>query len=301
MSFFSIVIPAYNRSGFLVKTIESIQLQDFEDWECIVVDDGSTDDTRAVIETLIQKDSRIRYIYQNNAERSAARNTGIKNAQGDYVCFLDSVDAFLEKHLSHLYDDISKKKHPVAMFFTNYILSKNGVFTNQVFPSLGNDVFHYLCYNPIIPARVCIHRDILLKELFDEEIVIVEDLLLWIRIAVNYPLIHIEKETVVYNLHEDNSVNIGNQAALKRLNGLLIFEKKYKEIKKILKRKNWKYLIGDTHFNVMKYYLYKGYKYLAIKHLLLSIFYQKRHPQLKHKLYVCYKIMFNQSIKEYTY
>jgi glycosyltransferase involved in cell wall biosynthesis len=69
---FSIIIPTYNRADLIPETIRSVQNQTFKDWECIIVDDGSTDNTKSIIEDLIKQDSRIKYVYQENAERSAA-------------------------------------------------------------------------------------------------------------------------------------------------------------------------------------------------------------------------------------
>jgi glycosyltransferase involved in cell wall biosynthesis len=70
--FFSVIIPAYNRASILPETIESIQKQSFDSWEIIVVDDGSKDNTEEVVRGILSQDSRINYVYQENAERSAA-------------------------------------------------------------------------------------------------------------------------------------------------------------------------------------------------------------------------------------
>ena len=104
--FFSIIIPTYNRSGVLSIAIESIIVQRYEDWELIIVDDGSTDDTKKIVQEFLEKDSRIKYIFQENQERSAARNNGIKHADGDWVCFLDSDDVYLTNHLETLRQNI---------------------------------------------------------------------------------------------------------------------------------------------------------------------------------------------------
>jgi glycosyltransferase involved in cell wall biosynthesis len=299
MPFFSIVIPVYNRSLFIIEAIKSIQNQSFKDWECIVVDDGSTDDSASVIKKLVEEDNRIHYIYQENAERSVARNNGIKNSKGNYICFLDSDDEFLPNHLQVLYNQINIKGAPEALFFTNYILSKLGEIKSQYLPTLKGDVLTYLFYNPIIPARVCIHSAILQEDLFDEEIVIVEDLLLWIRIALKHPVFHIEQSTVVYNIHDDNSVNIQNNAATKRLNGLKVFKKKHPKIMTKIPSKIWNDVFGDTHFNVMKYYIYENQNKLAFKHLFLSIVYQKVNIHFKHKMYVMFNLVLNRTIPEY--
>ena len=95
--YFSIIIPAFNRAHLISKAIDSVIAQTFEDWELIIVDDGSTDNTKDLICNYQEKDSRINYIFQKNAERSAARNNGIANAKGEYICFLDSDDYWCDK------------------------------------------------------------------------------------------------------------------------------------------------------------------------------------------------------------
>jgi len=98
--FFSIIVPTYNRAHLISKAIESVIAQSFVNWELIIVDDGSTDKTMDLIASYQEKDTRIRYIYQENAERSAARNNGIDHAKGEYICFLDSDDYYLKKNLN---------------------------------------------------------------------------------------------------------------------------------------------------------------------------------------------------------
>jgi len=302
MAFFSIVIPTYNRAELISNTILSVQQQSFIDWECIVVDDGSTDNTRFVIENIIAADGRIKYFYQENAERSAARNNGILKSTGEYVCFLDSDDLYKSNHLSVLFEEIQSLLLPRAMFFTNYeISSKDGLF-QPLFPNLNvtPEVLMYLFYNPIIPARVCIHKSILENEKFDIDIVIVEDLLLWVKIAIKHLLYHVEKTTVIYTLHDDNSINLKNNSASKRLAGLQLFKTKYPEILKLIPSKIWHDVIGDTHFNIMKFHLYNQNISKALKHLLLSIFYQRNHSQLKHKIFILSKIVLMKRIHEYS-
>ena len=94
---FSIIIPVYNVEGYLRDCLESVLSQTFADWEAICVDDGSSDDSRAIMEEYAQKDSRIKAVMQKNAGTAAARNTGLKAAKGDYIFFLDS-DDWIESH-----------------------------------------------------------------------------------------------------------------------------------------------------------------------------------------------------------
>lgn len=95
----SIVIPAYNRRNFIGETVDSVLAQTYNELEVIVVDDGSTDGTGDYLRSRYAGDSRFHYIWQENAERSVARNTGIKAAKGEYVAFLDSDDVWLSGKL----------------------------------------------------------------------------------------------------------------------------------------------------------------------------------------------------------
>jgi len=95
---FSVIIPVYNRGSEVRRAIDSVLAQAYTNFELIVVDDGSTDATAAVIQSY--NDTRLRYIYQNNSERGAARNTGAKSASGAFITYLDSDDEFLNEHLS---------------------------------------------------------------------------------------------------------------------------------------------------------------------------------------------------------
>jgi cellulose synthase/poly-beta-1,6-N-acetylglucosamine synthase-like glycosyltransferase len=96
----SIILPTYNRAKFLPQAFESIRSQQFSDWELIVVDDGSTDDTRDLVKDLSRGWSQpVRYIYQANQGAYGARNTGLDLAEGEYVAFLDSDDIWLPHHL----------------------------------------------------------------------------------------------------------------------------------------------------------------------------------------------------------
>jgi glycosyltransferase involved in cell wall biosynthesis len=91
----SVIIPFYNQGGFLTEAIASLLTQTVADWECIIVNDGSTDNTATVAEDLAQADARIRLVNQTNKGLSAARNIGIKEAKGDYFQFLDADDIIL--------------------------------------------------------------------------------------------------------------------------------------------------------------------------------------------------------------
>lgn len=121
---FSVVIPLYNRREAIVRAIESVQRQTFQDFEIVVVDDGSSDSPEEVITGL--DDSRVRLIRQDNAGAAAARNTGIDEARGNYIAFLDSDDTFLPHHLESALAYLTP--NPTACTYTQVVVERgNGV------------------------------------------------------------------------------------------------------------------------------------------------------------------------------
>lgn len=114
---FSIILPTYNRANLLGTAIESVISQDFHDWELFVIDNASTDHTRELVASY--NDSRIEYLYTETKGRSLARNIGLDNVKGEWICFLDSDDYYKKQHLSILFESISN--------YPNYDIHKTGV------------------------------------------------------------------------------------------------------------------------------------------------------------------------------
>lgn len=125
MIFFSVIIPTYNRSKLLVDTVNSVLLQNYLSFEVIIVDDGSTDDTRQVIKSNYSHNSQIKYYYKQNEERGAARNFGLKHAKGDYAVFVDS-DDFLKPHYLQTLQEIISKHPDVKLLAAKYDYDNNG-------------------------------------------------------------------------------------------------------------------------------------------------------------------------------
>jgi len=141
--FFSIVIPSHNRAHTIATTIESCLAQSFDDLEVLIVDDGSTDDTQAIVEAI--GDPRIRYLTRPNGGPAAARNTGIAAARGHYIAFLDSDDRFLPDKLRHCHDHITTTGAQV-LYGPMYV--DRGVGRMWIRPASGmrpgEEVFDYL-------------------------------------------------------------------------------------------------------------------------------------------------------------
>lgn len=113
---FSITIPAYNAAATLGETIDSVLSQSFKDWEIVIVDDGSTDDTRALAERCASRDSRIRVVHQENRGSGGAYNTAVRNARSDLLVMLSADDLLLPEHLSQF--DRFVREHSDAAIFT---------------------------------------------------------------------------------------------------------------------------------------------------------------------------------------
>ena len=88
----SVIVPCYNQEAFLDESLASVANQTYTNWECIIVDDGSTDSSALIAKAWQEKDARFKYFYQENKRLSGARNTGLTLAQGDLIQFLDGDD-----------------------------------------------------------------------------------------------------------------------------------------------------------------------------------------------------------------
>jgi glycosyltransferase involved in cell wall biosynthesis len=112
--FFSVILTTYNRAALLKRALDSLIVQTETDWEAIIVDDGSTDNTETLIHSYLENDSRIKYVYQENAGYSLSKNTGIFLANGKFITFLDSDDEYLADHLETR--KIILQRHPEIQF-----------------------------------------------------------------------------------------------------------------------------------------------------------------------------------------
>ncbi len=207
--FFSIITPSFNRARFLPGTIKSVLQQTFENFEYIIIDDASDDNTKEIVDSF--NDNRLVY-YRNekNIERGASRNKGIEISKGKYICFLDSDDAFCPNHLQVFYDFIVNDSSPAMLFTNSFLVEGNTERVEKIVPKLDcqNILKYLLVYTPN-PARVCIERSILNEFRFDDTIPGLEDIDLWLRIAIKYPVKHIWKYTNIYSVHK-NSYTLGD-------------------------------------------------------------------------------------------
>lgn len=201
---FSIVLPCHNREQFLPRSIGSVVRQSCQNWELIVVDDGSTDKTHDVVAGF--NDSRITYVYQENAERSAARNKGIAKSSGAWICFLDSDDEYQTDHLQELAKFIEVHKPLPGLIATGLITQEGLTTKHKAFFELQKNILEEIGSKFLIPTQVCVHRSIFEIERFDERYRLWEDTHLWFRIAAQYPVYQLEEYTVIQHIHEQGTV-----------------------------------------------------------------------------------------------
>jgi glycosyltransferase involved in cell wall biosynthesis len=118
--FFSIILPVFNGEKFISETIQSILQQSFTNWELIVIDDGSTDKSAGIVKDFCKLDNRIKLLQQTNKKQPAARNAGMKIAQGEWIAFIDADDLWLPAKLELQYQFINKNANVDVVFSNGY-------------------------------------------------------------------------------------------------------------------------------------------------------------------------------------
>jgi len=222
--FFSIIVPTYNRANLISSTLSSLQNQDYGQYEIIVVDDGSTDNTEEVVKKI--SDKRITYIKKKNAERASARNFGVTMAKGEYVNFFDSDDLALPNHLTEAVKVININKAPQWFHLSFAIANSKGKVIRNADNYTLSDLNQQLIEGNILSCNgVFIRKDIIVANKFNEDrqLSASEDYELWCRLAARFPLYYSNTVTSLVIDHEMRSVRkINAKQLIKRLN-LLIF------------------------------------------------------------------------------
>ena len=221
--FFSVVIPLYNKELYIGRSLRSVLNQTFQDFEVIVVDDGSTDGGPKLIQAI--GDSRIRLIQQLNAGVSSARNRGIKEAKADYIAFLDADDEWSSGFLLTIMRLI--KKFPSAgLFATSYTIVAEDIerktrshTLSYFWEGLLPNYFEVACGSdpPICSSAVCLPIKVLLESgAFQEGVFSGEDLLLWARIALHHRVAYSNKSCAIYYRNIPHSVHDTYKAQIHR-------------------------------------------------------------------------------------
>jgi glycosyltransferase involved in cell wall biosynthesis len=193
----SVIIPSWNRADRLAAALDSVLAQSLAAHEIIVVDDGSTDNTRALLQ---QHYPGVHYLYQQNSGVSSARNTGIKAACGDWIALLDSDDRWEVSKLERQQQALLAQPG-YRLCHCDEIWIRNGKRVNPMkkHAKYGGNIFHHclpLCV--ISPSAVMIERSLFDDVgLFDESLPACEDYDLWLRICATWPVLFVDQPLVV--------------------------------------------------------------------------------------------------------
>ena len=215
---FSIVIPTYNRADFIKATVASVLQQDYSNFELIIVDDGSTDNTEDIIGSI--HDERLQYHKKINEERGVARNYGFKKAKGDYVLFFDSDDLMHTNHLSTLYEAIVKFNNEVNFIASKYDLITNNKHRRSSVYSIkegwyGIDIF---LKGSLIGCNICVKKNNPNLKLFHEDrrFTIGEDWIFLLQNLQNDKIYIIDKVTISVNDHENRTMRSNNSIIISK-------------------------------------------------------------------------------------
>jgi glycosyltransferase involved in cell wall biosynthesis len=203
----SVLIPSYNHAHYLGHAIRSVLNQSFSDWEVIIIDDGSTDDSQEVVAKF--DDPRIEYIFQENQGLSAARNTGIRQANSETIALLDADDIWSEDYLETMVAPLRNQPEAVAVYCGFQYIDENG--EDVGIPSLKvvapHEFREYFAANGnwLVPSGVVFRKAVAQEEgCFDESLRAVEDAYLWSKMSDRGPFVGVPLPLVGYRRHASN-------------------------------------------------------------------------------------------------
>lgn len=280
---FSIIVPLYNKAPYVRKALESIISQTIKDWECIIVDDGSTDNSLEVVNEYIRDVlcvmcdvcKNVRVIQQKNAGVAAARNNGVKASKGEYVCFLDADDWWEPTFLEEM-DKLIKEYPDAGIYASNYIYYKPGK-THVALSLLRGYMDYPKAYYegssmPVWTGATCMPRKVF-NEMggFPLGIKLGEDFLLWAKTSLHYPVAFSEKPLAYYNNDVPVSLRATRNLHTPQYHMLFNLDPLLDEINRLQSTSNksaWLQLIDKLRVDgLLKYWLSEEYHDAAAKEL----------------------------------
>jgi glycosyltransferase involved in cell wall biosynthesis len=266
----SVIIPTYNRNGFLRAAIESVLKQTFQAFEIIVVDDASSEDVQGIVKGF--HDSRIKCIrHEINKGEAGARNTGIMHAEAKYIAFLDDDDTWLPEKLKSQLDVLENSAQKVGGIYSGYIV-KDCADPRKSYaktPSKRGDIYKDLLVQNSIgpPSSVVVRRKCIeTAGLFDENIYYGVDHDFYLRVAKDFHFEYIAEPLVNYSIHE-NRLSTNPEIVARGLEAMSL---KYQGELGELYSKRRKYL-GLGFLSVGVGFCYQGDKTKGIKAIMQSI------------------------------
>lgn len=220
--FISIIIPVYNAERYFYKCLQSIKSQAFKDWECLIIDDGSPDDSHLIAKQFCEEDKRFRYFHKENGGLSDTRNYGLNKAKGEYISFIDSDDYLFDEYA--LAEMVSKaKNNPSTEVIVGKVISEDSAGKrypwDQCFYSdallTDPDEIKRLVFYPQIPSNVwnnIYRRDFIERNgLRFVKGILHEDAIFTFQLFTKAKIIGFSKHYfVVYNVHNPTSITNTN-------------------------------------------------------------------------------------------
>ena len=223
----SVIIPAYNADKYIERTIRSVLLQDYENIEIIIIDDGSTDNTATVVKKLVNEDKRLHYVHQRNGGVSSARNHGYKLSKGEYLAFLDADDVWLpeniRKKVEHLQNDpVTGLVHSDAL-----LIDENDKPLDEIKKGKSGWILDdLLSWNGTCipaPSSILVKREVVdTAGGFDTNLSTAADQEFFFRVAAKYKIGRVEEITWQYRMH---SQNMHSNIALMECDTLLSYQR----------------------------------------------------------------------------
>ncbi|MBI4686998.1 MAG: glycosyltransferase [Nitrospirae bacterium] len=216
----SVLVPTYNQADYLPQTLDSLLSQTYDNWEAVIVNDGSTDDTPLVLEKYATKDSRFRIFHKKNGGVGSALNEALSNACGEWICWLSSDDLFLPSKLKiHTY---GFKKYPhIKIFHTDYyVLNGNQIsymdnYIEESIPPTALQVLKFFQINYFNGISICIHRSIFEHVgFFKENLRNGQDFDMWLRISSLYRSQVLPLKTCVTRVHPSSGTQLSIEAGI---------------------------------------------------------------------------------------
>jgi glycosyltransferase involved in cell wall biosynthesis len=298
--FFSIIIPTYNREKSITDCILSVLNQSFSDFEVLLVDNKSSDNTLNEIRKFSDKRIKL-YCNDKNYERCYSRNKGIEQATGQYITFLDSDDLYQSNHLQNWFNFLKKNAKENTFYISNKEICINN--EKRVTPDFMD--YNYkknLFKSPVIPGQTCIPSEIAKRFQFKTDYLIFEDTALWLQMGMDYEISTTHFNTYSYSVNEDNSVNVKkNNFGETRVDSVENFITQNPSIIKILGIKIFKIELSKSFFAVAKFHMANQNRKKAVLFLWKSITSSPTFFQCKHKCLLILLLIFNKEIKEYGY
>jgi len=272
--FISVIVPSYNRADLLPQTLKSLQGQDYDNFEIIIVDDGSTDNTEQVIRSITDK--RTRYVRKSNEERAAARNCGGLLARGTYLNFFDSDDIALPNHLSEAAKLISERSEPEWFHLGFAWATPEGRIFKKANNFEGKTLNDIMTNgNPLSCAGVFVRKDIFMQNLFNEDrdLSASEDYELWMRLAARFPLYYTNNITSLLIDHGSRSVRtIHGQRLIKRLELLITYLEKDQLVMERFHKKFNRVICESRSYIALHLADFREFKLKSLEYLLRALY-----------------------------